>query len=319
MDFFVNDVSLHGQFANPQAFRQSLDLVLLCQRIILRYKCRLLISRTIKNCKVCGNQTLPEAVRATRDRDFIRVVMLWIDRNGPFFQDEQIGSPGEYLALPDGEVVTDIGPGAAAFQQFQGHDTSLISFAPSNFTYTPVEIRWHRNDDDVVSCELLNFWTAQGLDDYLQRKIDLPKTWNEMIDQLPSRFPNLDFLPDLEQYLRSEPFSPYIVERVFVLLGVLNRLKECFDERGQRTQEGEALLDNYFRRANARFSDASESEKNDPHLRKMMIFRAPDGRDIECFWHGKINSPQYRIHFTYPITADQPLYIAYIGPKLTKR
>ncbi len=43
------------------------------------------------------------------------------------------------------------------------------------------------------------------------------------------------------------------------------------------------------------------------------------GHQLECFWHGKIKSPQYRIHFSYPIEEDVPLYIAYIGPKLTKR
>ena len=38
-----------------------------------------------------------------------------------------------------------------------------------------------------------------------------------------------------------------------------------------------------------------------------------------CPWHGKVKSPQYRIHFSWPTTATTPIYIVYVGPKLTKK
>lgn len=50
-----------------------------------------------------------------------------------------------------------------------------------------------------------------------------------------------------------------------------------------------------------------------------MTFKDEHGNPLECFWHGKISTSYYRIHFSYPITHDEPLYIAYIGPKLTKQ
>ena len=50
-----------------------------------------------------------------------------------------------------------------------------------------------------------------------------------------------------------------------------------------------------------------------------MTFKDPEGRELICFWHGKIKTPQYRIHFSYPIEKGAPLYIAYIGEKLTKK
>jgi hypothetical protein len=40
---------------------------------------------------------------------------------------------------------------------------------------------------------------------------------------------------------------------------------------------------------------------------------------IFCTWHGKVKTPQYRIHFSWPISAVAPLYVVYIGPKITKR
>jgi hypothetical protein len=43
------------------------------------------------------------------------------------------------------------------------------------------------------------------------------------------------------------------------------------------------------------------------------------GATLFCPWHGKVKIEQMRMHFTFPIQRDMPLYIAYIGPKLTKR
>lgn len=319
MDFFVNDVSLHGQFAHAHAFREAFDHVQSCKKILLQYQRRLFVSRQIIDRQVCVGQTFRQAVQATGDRNFIQLVMIWIAKNGPFIEDEQIGDPDEYLSLPHGEVVTDTALGAAAFHQFQGYDAGLVSFAPSNFTYTPVEVHWHRSDSNIEIGEVLNFWEVQALKTHLDRQQAMPQTWREMTHQLPKRFPNLIFLDGFDRYLDGEPFNPYVVERIFVLLDVLNRLKECFDIHGQRTPEGEELMNNYFYRTNARFSDSSESEKNDPRWRAAMTFRTPEGNAIQCFWHGKIKSSQYRIHFTYPIVSDQPLYIVYIGPKLTRK
>jgi len=321
MDFFVNELSLHGQFNDVAEFRQAIREVISCREKITSYKRRLFVSRCIADREVFKGENFRQTVSETGNKDFVRLVMIWIDKDGPFIEDNRVSDPGEYLSLPGhkGEVVTDTSVGEAAFRQFRGYDTSLVSFIPSNYNYAPIKVHWHHNDGNVEICELLNFWEAQKLENYLQTWQSPPSSWQDMINQLPSRFPNLTFLNGLDTYLVGEPFNVYIVERVFVLLDVLNQLKVSFDDQGQRTKNGEELMDNYFRRQNALFSDASDQEKNDPDLRSRMIFSDPQGRQIECFWHGKIRHREYRIHFTYPITYNQPLYIAYIGPKLTRR
>ncbi len=322
MDFFVNELSLHGQFNNVAEFQEAIRELMRCREKITRYKRRIFVSRHIVDREVLqGRETFRQTVSKNENRDFVRRVMIWIDRDGPFIEDNRISDPDEYLSLPEhnDEVITDAGIGEAAFRQFRGFDNSLVSFIPSDYNYTPIEVCWHHNNSDVESCDLLNFWEAQELENYLQTRQSLPSSWQDMINQLPSRFPNLTFLNDLDRHLAGEPFDVYIVERVFVLLNVLNQLKASFDDQGERTQDGEELLNNYFRRQNALFSDSSDQEKNDPNLRSRMIFPDPNGNQLECFWHGKINKRQYRIHFTYPITQDRPLYVAYIGPKLTKR
>jgi hypothetical protein len=246
--------------------------------------------------------------------------MVWIGKNGPFLEDQLMGSPNEYLSLQNDVVVTETAIGEAAARHFQGLPAGLVSFAPSGYLFTPIEVNWHRDSADVETCELPNFWESPTFEDYLKAQQSLPQTWQEFIAQLPGRFPNLTFLPDLEQHVAGTTFSPYLIARSFELLDVLNRLKTCFDAEGRRTAAGEELMDNYFRRDKALFSDSSDSEKNDAGFRNAMTFKDPDGQELICFWHGKIRRPiQFRIHFSYPIQSHTPLYIAYIGPKLTKK
>jgi hypothetical protein len=53
-----------------------------------------------------------------------------------------------------------------------------------------------------------------------------------------------------------------------------------------------------------------------------MTFPHPErvGETLFCPWHGKVQTPQIRIHFSgTTIRHDQPLYVVYIGPKIAKR
>ena len=319
MNFFVNDLSLDRQFPDHLIFRQALEEVMRCHKCAAGYKRALRVPRAIGRRPVSPSLNFRQAVQASGDRNFIILTMGWIDKHGPFIEDELLRSPGEYLDLNDGTVVSEESIGEAAARQFEGLPSGLVSFAPSTFQHTPVEVRWHQDDGNTATCDLSNYWAAQELGRYLEGQRQAPATWREFIEQLPARFPNLTFFPNLESHLNGETFSPYVVERTFVLLGVLNELKTCFDADGRRTTRGEEVMDNYFRRDRARFSDASEQEKNDPRFRAAMTFQDPNGVAMECFWHGKIQTPPYRIHFNYPIEKDMPLYIAYIGDKLTKK
>lgn len=320
MDLFVNDLSLHGQFDDHLAFRQSLGEVILCRDYATRYRRTLRVPHSMVKRRVTPQLDFRQAVQATGDTDFIRRILVWLSKHGPFVEDDLLRNPNEYLALSDGTVVTEEAIGEAAARSFQGLPTGLISFIPSHYRRTPIEVNWYRDDDTVEHCDLSNCWEAQKLQDVLQSYRPHPENWSDFIAQLPDRFLHLTFLPELEQYLEGITFSPYLVQRSFVLLDVLNRLKTCFDAEGQRTAAGEELIDNYFRRDKALFSDASDSEKNDAGLRTRMTFRDPDGQELICFWHGKVKRPiQFRIHFSYPIQSHTPLYIAYIGEKRTKR
>ena len=51
-----------------------------------------------------------------------------------------------------------------------------------------------------------------------------------------------------------------------------------------------------------------------------MTFKHPTdaSKTLFCPWHGKVQTPQLRVHFSWPVRADEPLYIVYVGPKITK-
>ena len=69
------------------------------------------------------------------------------------------------------------------------------------------------------------------------------------------------------------------------------------------------------------FSDASNTEKTDKVFKVRMRFSHPcTGALLDCFWHGKIRPRVYRMHFEWPPPLESNrLFVAYFGPKLTKK
>ena len=74
-----------------------------------------------------------------------------------------------------------------------------------------------------------------------------------------------------------------------------------------------------FSGENALFTDSSASEKH--RFRSGLTFPHPDrpSESLSCTWHGKVSHMTLRLHFSWPIRPDEPVYIVYAGPKLTKR
>lgn len=110
-----------------------------------------------------------------------------------------------------------------------------------------------------------------------------------------------------------------MVQRIVELLETLNKYKNCFDEQGQRSAEGDRLYQDHFAKTKGWFTDSSDEEKNE--FKEKLTFKHPANRNenLFCAGHGKVKTPQIRIHFPWPVRANEPLYVVYIGPKLTKK
>ena len=133
------------------------------------------------------------------------------------------------------------------------------------------------------------------------------------------RCPNLTFAKDSFDPLNGHPFGKGAAEHLLLRLNVLHVMKNCFNERGERTPEGHALYQQHFTGDKAWFSDSSDTEKVQFESDLTFVHPTKAGERLFCTWHGKVKTPQLRIHFSWPIRASEPLYIVYVGPKITKR
>jgi hypothetical protein len=188
---------------------------------------------------------------------------------------------------------------------------------PSDFNGSPLEVVWHQSNGVEKAILVQNLWQLATLTQFLKKSVKPAKSWNDLINQCIKRYSNLTFADNLLD--SPEPFSGTIAERVQVLLSYLNELNACFGENGQLNKRGKEIIKTYFQGTKALFTD--ESETNKQHFKDALTFRKPHTDEkIFCPFHGKIKAGrQYRIHFNWPKEKPtEPLYIVYIGPKITK-
>jgi hypothetical protein len=242
--------------------------------------------------------------------------MIWISKEGPFWNDSREHSADDYFECNGEDIITDTSLGEAAFRIANNQNSSTVSFSPSRYEITPLKVTWFKAEGNKQFVEILNFWKFNTLQKYLeQQKIPIT-SWSELINRSKSDFPHLTFSDDLSDFLKAETFNSSIAERVTELLEILDTLKTCFDDQGNITEEGNEIKQKHFWKKDPAFSDESETNKN--RFRAELTFQKPDGEPIFCPFHGKIRHRQFRLHFSHPIKHNEPLYIAYIGPKITR-
>lgn len=317
MELLVNDLSFHGQFSDLSTFRSAIKRLMEVRQITQRFGRELHCHRGIANAQVTPNLSMPGAIRALAEAER-RALMQWLTRQGPFWEDARTHGEDEYLEC-NGEVVTDHAVGEAAFCCFRGIERHLVSVDPSAWTFSPVVVTWVTEPDAKRTVEVLNHWEPGNVEAALQAAPVPLTSWEELAKTSSAQCRNLSFSTDCFGPLLDHPFAPGAADRVLIRLRTLDRLRSHVDQDGQRTPEGQRLYENHFTGDKAWFSDSSETEKNQYGAK--LTFRHPeeDGKSLFCPWHGKVKTPQLRIHFTWPVSAEEPLYVVYVGPKITKR
>jgi hypothetical protein len=318
MMFLLNELSIHNQFQSEADFLTSLKIVLKCRDVLRRYQRSLHCSRgTLGNRQVVRNNPFRKVVGNIANKDIQRAVLLWIDRDGPFWDDDKLHSPDELFSEDTkGDVVTDTVLAEAAFMIYQKMDASVVSFSPSDYLYSPVVVRWHRNPDDVFDISVANHWETLLVSDLLAALEPPIQSWGQLVEYVELHYENIVFLPSFASDLKGQPFSHTIAEHALFLLKVIDELKTCFDVSGHRTKKGNEIIESYFTGDHAMFSD--ESPTNKIAFRKDLTFKKDDETEVFCSFHGKISHKYYRLHMSWPVTKNDPLYVAYLGPKITK-
>ncbi len=316
MRLYFNDLSIHGQFATPEAFLSAFATLMQMRQLAQKHGRNLLHRHHLEQQPVTSELKLLHMVQQM-ERNKRAAVMSWLTKDGPFWDEVRQHDSDDYLECSNQTIATDSGLGEAAFSQIRGQASEVISIAPSDWLHTPIAVTWQSDSPQHV--EIRNHWTLDTLETALQHAPASIHSWGALEVSASLRFPNLTFSPDCFAPLANQPFNMNVVERTMELLGVLSKLLACFTPQGQRNDEGHRLYQDHFTGDKAWFSDSSATEKRD--FCDDMTFPHPtDGETkLFCPWHGKIKTPQYRIHFSWPISATEPLYVVYIGPKITKR
>lgn len=320
MEVLFNELSIHGQFEHPTQFTPIIERLLRVRQLLKRNDLRLRCTRLLMQRSVTSNQTLQDAVRGLTDRNLLRLMMSWLSKDGPFWGDERIHSSDDMLLHGD-DVVTDTSIGEAAMCVMRGLPRTLLSISPSDWERTPINVDHVIADGRSRPVEINNVWNQNQLE-VLVKTCERPvNSWPDLYRWALRECPQLVFSASVVEPLSTQPFQHGACKRLQALLRTLNQLKEstCYDSNGRFNERGLEIYNQYFFGDRALFSDSSDTDKRlfsmemtFPHPRK------PD-ETLFCPWHGKVNTPKLRIHFSHPITAREPLYVVYIGPKITKR
>ncbi len=323
MEFLVNDLSLDAQFSCADDFMAVIGKLMELRRIATQYGRELFCHKNLLQSKATVDMTMFQMVQSL-PVDERRSLLQWLTKQGPFWDERRYHAPDDWLEC-DGCIVTDTAVGEAGWCCLNGIDRRLAGFSPSNWEFTPVRVELVSDENTRKHVDVENYWDAAVFRNFLE-KAPLPlESWEKLRESAVARFTGLFFAENAFDFLKGHPFSPSAAQRILFILDVLNRIKGCFDEHGERTAEGHKIYRDFFtgKKGNggrgALFADSSEQEKND--FKSALTFGHPENPEdaLFCPWHGKIQTPQLRVHFSWPVRFGEHLYIVYVGPKITKR
>ena len=309
-----NDASLHGQFPAIEPFRDSLRALWSVRGQLVKKGLHLKVCRSIRLRPVTPSKNFNDLL-GDMPKDIRTRLLVWLDREGPFWDDDRRHSGNEYFECGE-EVVTDTGAAEAAILQSEGTEAWLFSIAPSNHLKNPLQVCWCESSEGDLLIEIPNGWTEAHVE-ICANSVERPFTsWDELLEWAKRECTHLDLSSDIAEALPSQ-FIPNVANRSKVLLRALNKMVAHVKE-GDEQALNQMRLD-WMHGDRARFSDSSDSERRE--FCNQLTFRKPEtSTTVLCAWHGKIQTPQYCIHFEWPLPAGaEKLFVAYIGPKITKR
>ena len=316
MEIIFNECSLHGQFQDAGSFESSLELLMLMRDTARRYDREIHCNRQLMHSMVTHQLSLPQIIGSI-DRNKASALRAWIGRTGPYWNEPKQHSPDEYFESQN-QIVTDTAIGECAYRCMLKNEAQLASITPSDWSDNPITVTWHCNEQKFQSSILVNHSTSETLELELQRFDPPVSSWSQMADICKRKFKSLSFCDETFLPLDGVPFVYGAANSMIELLTVLNDYKNTHSTDQGRSKVGDEMYQNFFTGPRAWFSDSSAREKVD--FRNEMSFTHPDrGREkVFAPYHGKVQTPQMRIHFSWPITAGSPVYIYYIGEKITK-
>ena len=160
-------------------------------------------NRSVANALVMPGWKMPRAVQALR-KDEQRVLMQWLTRHGPFWEDDRRHPGSEWLEC-NGELVTDTAVGEAAYCLLREIDRSLVSIKPSLWLRSPLSVDLRNGQTRRV--DVLNYSDSDAVRSALAVAPVPMQSWNDLAAAARRRFPGLTFGKDSFDPLHGSPFS----------------------------------------------------------------------------------------------------------------
>jgi len=316
MEFVLNELSLEGQFADLRSFHEALARIMRIRQAITGSGSSLLCNSKLAFTRLGPDLMMQQAINGLPE-PHRRAVMSWLTKQGPYWEDERVHDPDMWLEAHE-SIVTDSAVGEVAVAVARGLKRDLVSCVPSAWAFTPVRVTWTR-DEGRLEVSVANHWEPATVEASLVANPPPILSWMELELQATRTCSRLAFSKDAFDPLRGVPFGRAVADQIGLRLRTLDQFSKCFDKAGRRNAEGNRLSEDHFTGDNAWFSDSSDDEKN--RFEGALTFQHPaiDGQTIFCPWHGKVRPQTIRIHFSWPVRANEPVYVVYVGPKLTKR
>jgi len=320
MRWYLNDSSLQGQFATAREFVDEIAGLAKLKMQLPASGSQLYCISNLSMTKVTRDSSCSQAVMRAARVDEKRLILSWISKSGPFLEADRTPEQDDYFEF-EGLDVTDHGLGEAARREKNGEDSGVFSFTGGaiNFEKTPLVVQHGLPEEPFGHLDIPNVWEVPRLEERIRGISAEPQNWKELLQACRNRFEFLIIPDSVQERIERETFYPVVARRTLVILQTLHRIVRGRSADGSLNAEALSLWQQHSQGGKAWFTDESEGNKH--KFKSEMTFPDPENPSnrLFCPWHGKIKTPQFRIHFEWPVPPGQSrLKILYIGPKITK-
>lgn len=319
MRFYLNDASLQGQFEEAAAFEGVLRTLVSARARIPTIERNLWLMRSTISAPASPLLTVREVLQRCRDRDLQRAMLFWLDRRGPFIEDDRLRDDDDYFEH-EGCAVTETGLGEAARRIKAGQACGAFSFEGGVVDHArdPLIVDQGLAEDRLGRHLVPNSWSIDHLVGRLLALAPPVESWAALVEAARLKFTNLDIWElHLNTTLAREPFQASISNSALALMTILDNYVGARRSDGVETPRAREIINDYFTGERAMFT--GESLTNERVFRRELTFRLPGAPEVFAPWHGKISHRFFRLHFEWPLRdGREQLQIVYLGPKVTK-
>lgn len=319
MRWYLNDASLQGQFLERGEFEGILRGLLAARARLSSVRQNFRSTRSLQEAMVAPNLTVRRTLAENRDRDFKSACFSWLDKTGPFVDDDRLDEADDYFEYR-GVEITATGLGEAARRTKAGIACTTFSFAGGNTDYSPnlLLVDHGLQEDGFGRYPVVNICRTDSLIEQAFTSAGPATSWAALIESARSRFPHLEIgMLDRNPALSREPFEASLRDRTLELMKLLNDYVADRTRDGAEGPRAREIVNLHFTGERASFT--GESPTNQKEFAKEMTFRRISGPSYFAHWHGKISHRHFRMHFEWPMDKERKkLEILYLGPKITK-